>query len=289
MRRLTTDEVIQLGINRATLIDYVRNELVVAYDDKNKPIDLKEKERKFLDIQRLCEPETHTEQQTRPKRTPNPFTGGRQLFGSETGKEKSFAVEKKYRRIFVIPDQYPTQAGMIANVWIDWDILHSTLSDRDIKDLPINIAFSQEQAILKGWNNDRIFDFIKEATFSEADIKEIAGPDTEQPPTALASSVAHDADLYPKNQKREKLPNWNEIESVTHMSRKTILTAQKELKGKAVVHQEGNNVWAWKDEALDLSIRWRKHKERKAAEKRSANRKAKEVVEQEAKIDNHPE
>lgn len=177
MERLTTDEIIQLGLmNRATLIYKVRNELVVAYDDKNKPIDLKEKERKFLDIQRLCEPETHTEQQTRPKRTPNPFTGGRQLFGSETGEEKSFAVEKKYRRIFVIPDQYPTQVGMITNVWIDWDILHSTLSSRDIKDLPVNIAFSQEQAILKGWNNDRVFDFIKEATFSEDDINKRQEP-----------------------------------------------------------------------------------------------------------------
>lgn len=59
MKRLTTDEIIQLGLmNRATLIYMVRNELIVAYDDKDKPVDLKKKELMFLDIQRLCEPKT---------------------------------------------------------------------------------------------------------------------------------------------------------------------------------------------------------------------------------------
>lgn len=195
MERLTTDEIIQLGLmNRATLIYKVRNELMVAYDDKDKPVDLKKKEQMFLDIQRLCEPKIEIEKVKKREIDSGCFTGGT-WDPRKARYDRVYYVDenKKYRRINVIQDQYPTQAGMVTNAWIDWDILHSTLSDRDIKDPPINIAFSQEQAIMKGWNSDRIFDFIKEATFNEDDLPKI--PNKKQTKPGKSDQRATQTDL----------------------------------------------------------------------------------------------
>lgn len=265
---ITGADIIKDGLlNEATLVIQFGSGTLSGYrlsdNFEVQPIDLEHEKQVFLDVQRLCAPKISTTYKTvKNPNFRNPYTT----------RNWERPPEQPTCTIPVEEERYRFSRG-VHREWIPWEKLLQTLSNAGLEDRwpVVEINTLQLNAIEGEWNADRVRDLAFSVYFKEEDVMDISpGQPAQQ---SLPNSICSDVKYSSTESKRVRLISWKEIERVAGMDKKTICKAEKSIKMKAVIHHEGNRVWAYEDELLELISKFGAHKEREAAEKKNANSK----------------
>lgn len=263
---ITGKDIVKDGILReATLIMQFGSGALSGYsladNFEAQLIDLEHERQVFLDIQRLCAPKICME--TKTVKNPN-------YRNPYLPRNWEYPPEQPTRVITVEVERYRFSRS-VEREWVPWEKLLQILSTAGHEDRwpVVEIPTLQLNAIEAGWNADRVRDIAFSAYFKEDYVRPISHNQPAQQPTtgSIHSTGEH---LFPEPE-RVKLSSWKEIEPVAEMNRKTIAKAEKSTKMRAVIHHEGNRVWAFKDEVLELKNRYGTYKERKERENKTSN------------------
>ncbi|WP_306546958.1 hypothetical protein [Desulfobulbus sp.] len=156
---LTSEEVQGiLGINEESLVFYIHDKQLTAFDRSYKPVDLSNNEKIFIEIQKLCEPVIAKNVLIRKAKI-NPYVQDPCFDTTE------IRGDKKYCRIRVIKD----------GDWVNLPDLYKILSNAGPKDNWPVIAIPENQyfAIKAGWNQDRVCDVYISSLFKKSEVDEI--------------------------------------------------------------------------------------------------------------------
>ena len=256
---ITADEIIQRGIlNKETLVSLVRKKQLPVYDEDEKPVDLISLENQFNDIARMIKEPIQGMVQKNVLRY-------NELLQQE---QITYATVPAMVAPFIgHHDEWTNKNGKHNTPRIPWNKLHNALAN---KTRPI-IPKSQYEEIMDGWGKQQITEVIFESLFRENEVLAVSDLNTEQRQTSPhIDSIC--AKLQQHQPVRTRLPNWEKIEKTAGMSKKTIKKAESKTNMKAVIHHEGNKVWAFEDEVIELAARYGAYKERKVKEKKAANK-----------------
>jgi hypothetical protein len=262
---ITGKDIVKDGLlNEATLIIEFGSGALSGYilsdNSEVQLINLEHERQIFANIQMLCAPKIGTEHRTvKNPNYRNPYTN----------RTWDRPPEQPTCTIVVDVERYRFSRG-VGREWLPWKKLLQILSNAGHEDRwpVVEIPPIQLNAIEAGWNADRVRDLAFSAYFKEEDVMERSPK--QSPQQSIPNGTYSDVKHHQTESKRAQLKSWKDIERVAGMNRKTITKAEKSTSGKAVVHHEGNAVWAYEDEIVELVRKYGLRKERDVAEKKKS-------------------
>ncbi|MGD9949327.1 MAG: hypothetical protein AB7U29_12735 [Desulfobulbus sp.] len=153
---LTSEKVLELlKLNEDSLVFYIQDKQLTAYDRSYKTVDLAINEKNFTEIKELCEPVIAKNVLLRKAKI-NPYVQD-PVFDTQ-----EIRGDKKYCRIRVSKD----------GEWIKLPDLHQILSSAGPEERwpVITIPESQYLAIKAGWNQDRIREVFLSSLFKKSEV-----------------------------------------------------------------------------------------------------------------------